>query len=361
MRAVPHFDAVHNCSVLIKPSFLARKNPSMKSVLFITKKGQEYSDSYGVAYTSSGLLNSAKFVVDMLKTHDVNAALVTVNDNNDIDREVAKYNPDVVIIEALWVVPEKLSILTRLHPNVKWVVRVHSEVPFLAQEGIAIQWLFDYLKQDNVYVSFNSLRALHDFMRVSWSNRLLYLPNYFPVKKEVHKDIKSGIINIGCFGAIRPLKNQLIQALSAIRFADLESKILRFHMNTARVEGGHEVLKNIRALFANTGHILVEHGWLHHHRFQHLLSHMDLSMCVSFSETFCLVAADSVSMRVPLVCSPEVHWSSKLSQAEPTSMDSIVDAMYRVLRYKRLTGFLNRSGLKEYDLRSTEVWLQFLK
>jgi hypothetical protein len=333
----------------------------MKSVLFITKKGQEYSDNYGIAYTSSGLLNSAKFVVDMLKAHGVDATLVNVVDNNDIDREVTKHNPDVVIIEALWVVPEKFQILTQLHPNVQWVVRIHSEVPFLAQEGVAIQWLFDYLKQDKVYVGFNSLRMLHDFMRVSWSDKLLYLPNYFPLQHHGrHKD-KSSALHIGCFGAIRPLKNQLLQAMSAIRYADLIGKELKFHMNTARVEGGQEVLKNIRALFKETNHTLVEHGWLHHSRFQHLLARMDLSMAVSFSETFCLVAADSVAVGIPLVCSPEVRWSSRVSQAHPNSMDSILDAMFRVSRLKCFSTFLNRLGLKEYDERSVEVWLQFLR
>jgi hypothetical protein len=332
----------------------------MKRILFITKAGQEYSDNYGCTYTSSGLLNSAKFVVDMLKSHDVDANLVSVVDNNDIDREVTKHNPDVVIIEALWVIPEKFKVLTQLHPKVQWAVRIHSEIPFLAQEGIAIQWMFDYLRQDNVYVGFNSMRALHDFMRVTWSDKLLYLPNYFPLQHQGHTKDKSTALHIGCFGAIRPLKNQLLQAMSAIRYADLTGKDLKFHMNTARIEGGHEVLKNIRSLFANTKHTLVEHGWLHHSRFQHLLARMDLSMCISFSETFCLVAADSVSVGVPLVCSSEVHWSSKMSQAETTSMDSILDAIYRVTRLKRLTTFLNRLGLKAYDLRSTEVWLEFL-
>ncbi len=333
----------------------------MKRILFITKAGQEYSDNYGCTYTSSGLLNSAKFVVDMLRSHNVDAKLVSVVDNNDIDREVTKFNPDVTIIEALWVVPEKFKELTKLHPNVQWVIRIHSEIPFLAQEGVAIKWAFDYLREDNVYVGFNSTRALHDFMRVSWSSKLFYLPNYFLANHHGETKDKSPALHIGCFGAIRPLKNQLLQAMSAIRYADLEGRDLKFHMNTARVEGGHEVLKNIRSLFANTKHTLVEHGWLQHSRFQHLLARMDLSMCVSFSETFCLVAADSVSVGIPLVCSSEVPWSSKMSQAKTTSMDSILDAIYRVLKYRRLTGFLNRLGLTEYDLRSTEVWLRFLK
>lgn len=328
-------------------------------ILFIAKKGQKYSGAYGYA-ESSGLLNSATFVVEMLNKYGVDAKLVHVIDNNDIDREVTQHRPDVVVIEALWVTPSKFDVLTKLHPNVQWVVRIHSEVPFLSQEGMAIQWMFYYLKRTNVFVAFNSLRALHDFMRVSWSDKLLYLPNYFPEQTSAIRKDSSEQLHVGCFGAIRPLKNQLLQAMSAIRYADLEHRHLNFHMNTTRVEGGEEVLKNIRSLFNNSPHRLVEHEWLHHSRFQHLLARMDFAMCVSLSETFCIVAADAVTLEVPLVCSPEVHWSSKMSQANSTSMDSILDAMYRVKRLRRLSGYLNRRGLKEHNLRSIEVWLQFL-
>jgi hypothetical protein len=331
-------------------------------VLFIAKLGQTYSKASEYAM-SSGLFNSAKFMVDMLNSRGVDASVVHVVDNNDIDREVTQSNPDVAIIEALWVTPSKFDVLTQLHPNVQWVIRMHSEVPFLAQEGVAMSWLFDYLKKPNVFVAFNSTYALRDFMRVSGSDKLLYLPNYYPgngpePRKYETEDLHE--LHVGCFGAIRPLKNQLIQAMAAVQYANLEGKHLNFHMNTSRVEGGAEVLNNIRSLFSNSPHLLVEHLWLPHSQFCHLLSLMDLVMCVSLSETFCIVAADAVSLRVPIVVSSEIPWASRLSQADPTSMSSILDAMYRVMSLKRTSGFLSRLGLSSYNSKSVDTWLQFL-
>lgn len=331
----------------------------MQRVLFIAKKGQNYSDNYGYTHVSSGLRNSARFVVDMLRANHVDVRFVQVVDNNDIDREVHQFRPDTVIIEALWVVPEKFTVLRKLHPNVKWVVRVHSEIPFLAQEGIAVQWIFDYLRQRNVWVGFNSLRALQDFENLTYSSKLAYLPNFFPLSDPV-QSVKKPTLDIGCFGAIRPLKNQLIQAVAAIRYADLMDKRLSFHVNGTRVERGEDVLKNLRALFKNTRHRLVEHTWMHHDRFQRLLGSMDASMCVSFTESFCIVAADSVSMGVPLVCSPEIRWASQFSYAEPTNVSSIVKGLFRVIVGKSLINRLNRHGLESYNRQSVQTWLKFL-
>src|ERR1700688_2506570 len=96
-------------------------------VLFVLKKSG-YGCNYN--YGTSGLLNSATFIVDMLNDSGVEAKLVIVNDNNDIDREVSNFQPDTVVIEALWVVPEKFDALKKLHPNVNWIVRIHSDLPF---------------------------------------------------------------------------------------------------------------------------------------------------------------------------------------------------------------------------------------
>ena len=84
-------------------------------------------------------------------------------------------------------------------------------------------------------------------------------------------------------------------------------------------------------------------------------------MCVSLSETFCIVAADSVSLGVPLVCSEEVHWASGISKADPNRMNSIVNRIKSVLSYKAYANFVNRYNLTRYDEQSVDIWLDFVK
>ena len=118
-----------------------------KKILFILKRREDYN---GIIHShvglSTGLFNSASFMNDMLNDAGVESKLVVVEDNNRIDSEVYKYKPTHVIIEALWVVPSKFAILADLHPTVKWIVRLHSELPFLANEGIALD-IFAALKK----------------------------------------------------------------------------------------------------------------------------------------------------------------------------------------------------------------------
>lgn len=154
----------------------------MRKILFILKKREESTEDYTYG-VSTGLLHSASFVKDMLVRSDMDSKLVVVNDNNDIDREVTLYRPTHVIIEALWVVPEKFEVLRKLHPTVKWIVRIHSETPFLANEGIAMDWIFKYVDMENVYVAVNSDQFASDIKQMLWDpekDKIIYLPNYYP-------------------------------------------------------------------------------------------------------------------------------------------------------------------------------------
>lgn len=354
----------------------------MSKVLFILKYRENPDGSYSNGGLSSGLANSARFVYQMLLDNGIEAALEHAIDNNCIDRLVTEHKPTHVIIEAYWVVPDKFEVLTKLHPNVKWIIRNHSELPFLSSEGIAIDWTCRYVSYNNVFVSGNSPRVLSEMKTIIkhsypyWSdekvlNSVWYLPNYYisestPRAKQLPE---SSIINIGCFGAIRPLKNQLLQAVSAIKFAESIGKTLHFHINSTRIEGGatDNALKNIRALFkhtGNSGHMLIEHGWLDHDSFINMLKNeIDVGMCVSHSETFCIVAADLITSGVPLVASKEVVWASSLSQADPNSSDSIVNHLQSAWKYRKL-GFitsLNRSGLNSFCKRTIKVWSTLFK
>ena len=226
-----------------------------KRILFILKSRESdwgYSGS-----KESGLSNSVRFVVEMLNENGIEAKAVEVPDNNCIDREVTSYKPTHVIIEAFWVVPEKFDVLKPLHPNVKWIVRDHSDTPFAANEGILFGWTIDYLRR-GVEVMCNSLRAITDMAILAISDgidpcNVTYGPNVYPVPRlcdmQPHER-RNDVVNIGCFGAIRPLKNHMTQAIAAIAFAKSIGAKLRFHINATRVEGGgNPILKNLRQVF----------------------------------------------------------------------------------------------------------------
>ena len=73
-------------------------------ILFLLKD-RSYNTDNAKSY---GLSNSAQQVIDYLQKHGHECKLVSVIDANSIDKEMYNYKPDTVILEALWVMPEKL-------------------------------------------------------------------------------------------------------------------------------------------------------------------------------------------------------------------------------------------------------------
>ena len=335
--------------------------------LFIVKRRYGYEsncESYSHEMRS-GLYNSAKFVSSMLDRAGIHSTVVDVIDNNCIEREVVKYKATHVFIEALWVVPEKMRVLSFLYPNVKWIVRIHSNTPFIANEGIAIDWIKGYaeLGLSNVFIAPNSKSCLYDLSLIVPKDRLIYLPNYYQFSKKKHQTKHDdSIVKVGCFGSIRPLKNQLIQAIAAIGFADAINKKLEFHINSQRVEQrGNNALKNIRSLFKNSRHTLVEHEWLEHDAFLSVIGSMDINMQVSFTETFNIVSADSVSQFVPVVVCSDISWVNKQFSASPIDTADIIAKMKKVFNSDRnqITSF-NWLSLHSYNTVSKMVWLRYL-
>lgn len=337
-----------------------------KKILFILKHRTNYGFPTGYSL-SSGLLNSATYVKDMLQRHHFETSLVQVEDSNSIDREVHKFKPDVVFIEALWVPPTKFKELQRLHPRVKWVVRIHSNVPFLGNEGMAFRWIKEYQDYKNVIVAFNSFEAFKNF-HWHWDNTktLAYLPNYYPTNMHQHTHrSKDGVLDVGCFGAIRQLKNQLNQAMAAIFYCQEKGLTLRFHINAGRIDNEQDapILKNLRSLFAGFDKrqfTLVEHDWLNKSEFLDLVKTMDLGLQVSFSETFNIVTADFVSHMVPIVVSQEIGWMPNSTHAMPTSIDNIIQHIDEVLHNPHITKE-SYQALFNYSEFSEIEWISFLK
>lgn len=326
-------------------------------------------DGYPAYVKNSGLTNSAQFVIDMLSASGIPAAMAQVEDQNRIDAIVTQEKPTDVVLEAFWVDQPKIAVLTRLHPQVRWFVRSHSEIPFLATENAALARLKGYVAE-NIFVAANTWRTTADFRGIvqAWqphwtaadiAARVVFLPNYYPLPAPLTRvPSVPGVLNVGCFGAIRPLKNQFYEAAAALELAKSLQKRLVFHVNSSRVEFfGGNVLGNLRQTFAATPNAdLAEHPWIERSAFLDLCRRMDLGMQVSFSETFNIVTADFVTNNIPVVVSPEIGWVDRRFQAEPTNRDSIVACAKTALTWWDKT--LNRRGLDHYNAVSRQAWLQ---
>jgi hypothetical protein len=279
-----------------------------------------------------------------------------------------------VIIEALWVTPAKFSILQKLHPSVKWIVRLHSEMPFMAGEGIAMDWIADYLSFNNVYLGVNAPRMMREcknYLQMRYPSRIfdykvIYLPNYYPQEYQTKKfNRDKDVVDIGCFGAVRPLKNHLLQAFGAIEFADRIGKKLRFHVNAGRIEmQGGPVLNNLKGLFqqlSDTGHQMINHAWTPREGFLTLCGTMDIGLQVSFSETFNIVGADLISQGVPLVGSTEIPWVVTAFTADPTSSEDICNKLLTTYRMPWINVKTNQWSLTRYTNKTIQVWTKYFK
>ena len=330
-------------------------------VLFLCRDRTEYGKSYG-------LVNSANFIARYLEDQGIQSKVEMAADGNSVDKLVTEYNPTHVIIEALWVTPAKFKELLAIprHQKRNWIVRLHSRPAFIVNEGIAFPWLAGYkalgLKQFAIAPNTKEFaKFLTDFGLNS-----VYLPNiYYPVPPDsmvVKKKFDGKTIDVGCFGAIRPMKNQITQAMAAILFAKESNLNLNFHINQRTEGGGETIVKNLTALFSNYPNAkLVEHDWYTHTDFINIIRSTDIGMQVSFTETFNIVAADYVSAGVPIVGSPQIVWLPSVFQADPNSIDDIKNKIEFVWSWMG-TAMKGRSEakLKASSKAAEKAWMEYL-
>jgi hypothetical protein len=317
---------------------------------------------------TSGLFNSADFMTRFLNNFGYDSALTPVVDSNEIDRVVTKFNPDIVIIEALWVPPAKFAELLAIprHARRRWIVRVHSKAPFLANEGLATRWIRQYISIEDgaIIIAPNTRELAEQFAAAMPEGRFVCLPNvYYPKQfKPTRQHRNHRWINIGSFGAIRPMKNTYQQALAAIDFAQREGLRLRFHVNASRTEQmGDNALRNLRELFEDSDHKLVEHGWYNHAEFLQCAAKMDIGMQVSFSESFNIVTADFVTAQVPIVVSDDIEWAPDFLKTSPTSHKNMIKKLKRAWRWRGLAVWLQNLALRIYNIKAQLAWLRFIK
>lgn len=338
------------------------KKEKKKKILFLLKQ-RIYNENYATSY---GLINSSKQIALFLEKNNYDCKVITVADGNAIDKELYKYKPDIVVLEALWCPSYKLKELIELqrYKNIKWIVRIHSDSGFLSAESNALKYVNEYLElnKNNLFISFNNKEFAGEINKILNEN-IIYLPNIIKLDNHFKKKKNKNEIHIGCFGALRILKNQLFQGICAINAANKLNKKLFFHINTAVTDNTNPVLNNLREIFKNTEHNLIIHKWLEHEKFEKLIQKMDLGLQLSYTESFNIVAADFVNNGIPIIVSEAINWVPKIYFTSTVNYKNVIKKIVQLYKLKNnfLIILLAKYKLKKLIKKSENIWLNYLE
>jgi hypothetical protein len=334
----------------------------MKRILFVLKER-----FYSYSKISYGLINSSVHLAEYLEYEGYECKVVTVVDANGIDKEIHKFKPDVVVIEALWVPTYKLKELIEIHRymHIKWVVRIHSDIGFLSAENNALKYLNEYAELDkhNLVISLNNQGFIFALSSVI-KHKLVYLPNIIMHDSEVKEPMEvKDHIDIGCFGATRLLKNQVFQAICSIKAADILDMKLKFHVTPNLDQKiADPILRNLIQLFKNSKHELVIHDWLPNPEFQELVKRMDVGLQVSYTESFNIISTDFINNDRIILGSEAIEWLPdrlKASTVDYTECTNKIVYAYKNRDNKRVKRLAKRY-LAKYNIKAKTEWLKFL-
>jgi|SRR5665647_300047 len=334
----------------------------MKKILFILKENQ-----YSMSLVSNGLINSATPVSEHLHSIGYDCKVVHVIDGNFIDHVMHEYKPDIVVIEAIWVETAKLRELIHLwkYHHVQWIVRVHSNIGFFAAEPYSIKVLREYIALDehSLVLSFTN-KEFEKIISSVWDYKFTHLPNIVNIFDDKnHKTTEKDHIHIGCFGALRLIKNQCFQALCAMEAANRLGKKLYFHITPQLSDDDKDlILSGLKCIFQDSHHELVIHNWMPLPPFLALVKKMDFGLQLSFTESFNIVAADFVSCKKLIIVSDAISWMPTVMKVSATDYEEVINMIIHTYRYRNnfILKAMQSNHLQDYNTGAEEVWDEFM-
>jgi hypothetical protein len=314
-----------------------------------------------------GLGVNALHTVRVLRRNRIRADVFPVWDAKDV-AQILTQTPSIshCLIEALFLGTGELAVLLTQFPHVHFLVRAHSEMGFLQVEPGAITLLRDQMlladQRLNLTIAANS-RRLVDFLRTAYNSHVLCLPNLYDIERTERRRGESHdhrLLRIGSFGALRWLKNHTTAAAAALTIARERGCDLEFWLSVDREEHGKTVLQAVRNLFTGLPWAeLREAAWLPWASFRRLVGSMDLVLQPSFTESFCIVVADSVAEGVPAVVSHAVEWVPDAWKAHPDEIREIA-RIGSMLLSSPTSADDGLRALQRYMEASVAIWKAYL-
>ena len=272
----------------------------------------------------------------------------------------------VIISAPGWIHPLHLSELAQVWPNIQFTVLNHSDIPYFCIDRFGTRnnrMLLDlFLHTHNIAVAANNQRVVRALSE-TFGRQVSLLTNLYDCQSFVElsshrRDYDP--LRVGSFGAGRPWKNQLAAAYAAVPLARRLRVFLEYYVNSRRPDGGERMIESRGELFQDLpGARLLEVPWSPWPRFRSVVRSMDVLISPSFSETFCVVAADGIAEGTPSVVGPAMEWTPRSWQCEPHDPESIMLTAMGLLADPHAVDD-GRRYLREYVHNGIDRWIRYL-
>jgi len=285
--------------------------------------------------------------------------------------EAAKHPADMypvthIVISAPWLPAADLQDIAILNPQITFASVCHSNMPFLAADPNAFKLVRQYMDVErstaNFHLAGNSERLTGSFGNIyavpCWTIPNLYMLDglAIPTRPLFNGDT----LRIGCFGAMRILKNILSAGSAALEIASQMRVDLEFWISTGRNEGAQGTYQSLKEMYDGVKFATIkEQCWQEWSPFRSTIRHMHLLLQPSFTESFNNVTADGIAEGVPSAVSRAITWVPDNWKADGDDSSDIAAVGRRLLSDPGAPA-AGLNALTAYNNTAFALWVKFL-
>lgn len=307
---------------------------------FAANKGISHIGLGVTALTNARILQSAGFWAEVWPILSAADLIAKIKQSRALQAAADGVPLSHCVISAPWLPTADIAALAREYNDIDFTIVSHSNIGFLQADTNGLRLLREagdlQTGTTNVHIGANC-RKLIEWWQGVYRNPMRYLGNMYDLSAAIpypQKRQPGGLLRIGSFSAVRPLKNILTAGAAALEIASrAQADNLEFWISANRTEGGGQtIVAALQAMFANLPNAkLMQSGWQSWPEFRRVVRSMNLLIQPSYTESFCMVVADGVAEGVPSVVSEAIDWVPSRWQAASDDAIDIANVGFSLL------------------------------
>lgn len=313
----------------------------------------EYTEMQTVLLSNMGI--ESRVITNFMGSSEIKLSHVAM---------IEEFAPSHIIVEDLCIPFDAFEYLKGLPSAPLVTVRMRSEMGFAFTLSSADPSILYKLGELGVFFAAASATMQSDLFNLL-KTQVFLLPDYHSITPNMPLKINEQakeVVHIGCFGIVGLLNNTFAQLQAALKFGEMTGLKINFHAILQREDAAqNSIVENMVKLMENVadkGHTITWHEFpFDYPSWKEILKGIDLGMQVTFSESYCHMAADMVDHNIPVIGGANLPSIAKTYCTDAVNIGSMALALltaYKGIDTKRQE--INKSALLQQNRSASAQW-----